>query len=111
MSQIEINLPDTLLGQLKATAKKEGVSLEQYILFALTRQTMLAPAIRKVSGNEVELQQKNFADRMNRLGRASAEELENVLRERDSVEPEADLDPETVLRLKNRIAAAKNISG
>lgn len=111
MSQIEINVPDTLLGQLKATARKEGVSLEQYILFALTRQTMLAPAICKISENESEFQQKDFAERMNRLGKASAEELENVLQERESVEPETDLKPETVLRLKNRIAEAKNVSG
>ena len=37
-------------------------------------------------------------------------ELEKVLRERESVRPESDLKPETVLRLKNRIAEAKMAS-
>lgn len=110
MSQIEINVPDTLLYQLKTTARKEGVSLEQYILFALTRQTILTPVIRKVSEKDAESQHKDFTERIKRLGNASAEELERVLRERKSVEPEPDLKPETVLRLKNRIAEAKNAS-
>ncbi len=110
MSQIEISVPDTLLNQLKTTARKEGVSLDQYILFALTRQTMLIPSIRKVSGKDAEFQHKDFTERIKRLGNASSDELDKVLQERDPVEPEPDLKQETVLLLKNRIAEAKNAS-
>ena len=108
MSQIEIGIPDTLLVQLKTTARKEGVSLEQYILFALTRQTMLSPAICKSSEKDLELQHKDFTERINRLGKASSEELEEILHERESVEPDLGLEQETVLRFKNRIAETKN---
>jgi len=107
MSQIEISIPDTLLVQLKTTARKEGVSLEQYILFALTRQTMLSPAIRKLSEKDSELQHKEFTERIIRLGKASSEDLEKILKERESAVPEPGLEQETVLRFKNRIAEAK----
>jgi DNA-directed RNA polymerase specialized sigma54-like protein len=108
MSQIEISIPDTLLVQLKKTARKEGVSLEQYILFALTRQTMLSPAIHKLSEKDAESQHKDFTERINRLGKTSSEELEEILQERESVEPDPGLEQETVLRFKNRIDEAKS---
>ena len=110
MSRIEISVPDTLLYHLKAIAMEEGVSLEQYVLFALTRQAMLVPAIPKVSEKDAEFQHQDFTERMKRLGHASSEDLEKLLEEREPVEPESQSKPETVLRLKNRIAEAKNAS-
>lgn len=110
MSQIEISVPDTLMYQLKTTAREEGVSLEQYILYALTRQAILTPAIRKVTKKDAEFQRKDFNERIKRLGKASSEELEQVLQEREFVEPKSGLKQETVLRLKNRISEAKNVS-
>jgi predicted HicB family RNase H-like nuclease len=110
MSQIEISVPDTLLYQLKTSARREGVSLEQYIIFALTRQTMLTPVFRKVSEGDAEFQQNDFIERIKRLGNASSDELEKILQEREIVEPECGLEPETVLRLKNRISKTKNAS-
>lgn len=110
MSQIEISVPETLLYQLETVARSEGVPLEQYILSALTRHTMLTPFIRNVSEEDAEYQHKNFTERIKRFGKASSEELEKILRERESVMPEPDLKPETVLRLKNRIAEAKTAS-
>ncbi len=107
MSQIEINLPETLLCQLEITARREGISLEQYILFALTRQTMLASVIRGVPEEDPEYQHKDFAERIKRLGKASSKEAEKILREREHVEPEPGLGPEIVSRLKNRIDEAK----
>jgi len=55
MSQIEISLPETLLCQMEITARKEGISLDQYILFALTRQMMLTPIIRNVSDEDADV--------------------------------------------------------
>ncbi|MCP4351690.1 MAG: toxin-antitoxin system HicB family antitoxin [Desulfobacterales bacterium] len=110
MSQIEISLPETLLYQLETEAGREGISLEQYILFALTRQTMLTPVIRNVSEKDAEHQHKDYAERIKRLGKASSEELDEILRERETVVPGPDLKPETVPRLKNRIAEAKAAS-
>jgi hypothetical protein len=75
MSQIEISVPETLLYQLETSARKEGVSLDRYILFALTRQTVLTPFIRDVSEEDAEYQHKDFTERIKRLGKASSEEL------------------------------------
>ena len=69
---------------------------------------MLTPAIRKLSENDSELQHKDFTERIKRLGKASSEDLEKILQEREAVEPEPGLEQETVLRFKNRIAEAKN---
>lgn len=110
MSQIKISVPDTLLYQMKKSARREGVSLEQYIVFALTRQTMLIPVIRKVSEGDAEFQQNDFIERIKRLGKASSEELEKILQEREIAEPESGLDPQTVLQLKNRLSKAKDAS-
>ena len=71
---------------------------------------MLTPAIRNAPGEDAEYQHKDFAERVKRLGKASSEELKKLLRERESVRPESGLKPETVLRLKNRIAKAKKAS-
>ncbi len=108
MSQIEINLPETLRYQLEITARKEGVPLDQYIVFALTRQAMLTSVIHNVPEGDTEHQHEDFTERVKRLGKASSEELDEILQEREHVEPEPGLKPEIVSRLKNRIAEAKN---
>ena len=42
MSQIEISVPDTLLYQLKTSARREGVSLEQLYCYWFFRLKLLA---------------------------------------------------------------------
>jgi hypothetical protein len=41
MSRLTLRLPETLHQQLANLAEGEGVSLNQYIVYALTRQTTL----------------------------------------------------------------------
>jgi predicted HicB family RNase H-like nuclease len=38
MSRLTLRLPETLHRQLATQAQREGVSLNQYIVYALTRQ-------------------------------------------------------------------------
>lgn len=107
MSQIEISVPETLLYQMEITARKEGVSVEEYILFALTRQTMLTSAIKRVPEENLVYQNKDFADQLKRLGTASSKEMEKILRERETVNAEPELEQKTVSHLKSLIAEAK----
>ena len=85
-------------------AQCEGVSLSQYALFALTRQTTLSYTVKSVSETETTQQRAAFAALLNRLGQASFSEIEKIMQEREVVEPETGLTPEVVKRLQNRIA-------
>jgi hypothetical protein len=57
MARFTVRLPETLHKELTALAKREGVSLNRYIVYALTRQVTLAGAIQAVPDEEVTRQQ------------------------------------------------------
>jgi uncharacterized protein (DUF1778 family) len=103
MSRLTLRLPETLHQQLAYLAEGEGVSLNQYIVYALTRQAALAHAIQVVPEAEVEQQQQSFQLLIKQLGQASSAEIESVLATREQTEPEADLSSDVVARLQERI--------
>jgi len=107
MSQLALKLPDTLRHQLETLAQGEGVSLSQYTLFALTRQTTLSYQVQSVPEKDVAQQRNDFANLLNSLGQASFSEIEKIMQEREVVEPEPGLTPEVVKRLQERIANQK----
>lgn len=84
------------------------MSLNQYIVYALTRQAALAPAIQVVPQPEVERQQQAFQSLIKQLGQASSTELESVLASREQTEPEADLSADVISRLKEKIHTGRN---
>ena len=69
MSRLTLRLPETLHQQLTQQARNEGVSLNQYIVFQLTRMTTVT---------DLEQQRQAF-DGL--LGRYPVEEAEAGLRE------------------------------
>jgi predicted HicB family RNase H-like nuclease len=103
MSRLTLRLPETLHQQLAHLAEGEGVSLNQYIVYTLTRQTALAYALQVVPEAEVEQQQQAFQLLIKQLGQASSAEIESVLATREQTEPEADLSSDVVARLQERI--------
>lgn len=107
MSQLTLKLPETLRHQLETLAQGEGVSLNQYILFALTRQTTLSYHVQSVPDKDVAQQRSDFANLLNSLGQTSFSEIEKVMQEREVVEPEPGLTPEVVKRLQQRIENRK----
>jgi len=104
MARITVRLPGTLHNQLTALAGREGISLNQYIVYALTRQVTLAYTVQAVPEQAVAQQRASFMALLQRLGQASFDEIEAVLAEREAVEPEAGLDPEVIARLQKRLA-------
>lgn len=60
MSRLTLRLPETLHQQLARLAEGEGVSLKQYIVYALTRQATLSQAIQVIPEAEIEQQQQAF---------------------------------------------------
>ncbi len=103
MSRLTLRLPETLHQQLAHLAESEGVSLNQYIVYALTRQAVLAHGIQVVPDVEVEQQHQAFQLLINQLGQASPTEIKSILATREQTEPEAELSPEVVARLQERI--------
>ena len=103
MSRLTLRLPETLHQQLAHLADGEGVSLNQYIVYALTRQTTLAYKVSTISEVEVKQQQQMFQLLKNKLGEASSDRIESVLATRELVEPEAELNADIVTLFQAKI--------
>lgn len=105
MSRLTLRLPDSLHRQLSDQAKQEGISLNQYIVYALTREATVAYTVRPVS--DTASQKVAYAALLEKLGRASFDEIRAVLDERESVEPEDGLSADVVARMKQKLSSSK----
>lgn len=103
MSRLTLRLPETLHKQLAHLAENEGVSLNQYIVYALTCQAVLAHEIQVIPEVDVEQQKQAFQSLLKQLGQASTSEIESVLATREQVDAEAELSPDAVAHLQERI--------
>ncbi len=103
MSRLTLRLPETLYQQLTHLADGEGMSLNQYIVDALTRQTTLAYTVLTVADVEVKQQQQTFQSLKKKLGQASSDEIESVLATRELVEPEPELSADVIALIQTRI--------
>lgn len=109
MSRLTLRLPETLHQQLANLADGEGVSLNQYIVYALTRQVTLAYSVSAVPKEEIQQQKLSFNSLVQDLGKASLSEIATVLAERETVSPEKELDSNTVALLQQKIQEAGKI--
>jgi hypothetical protein len=98
VSRLTLRLPESLHQHLCSLAEKEGISLNHYIVYTLTRQVTLVQNSSALAESE-----KIYREQIARLGMASAAEIEAALSAREVVEPEADLPAEVVSRLKQRV--------
>lgn len=103
MSRLTLQLPETLHRQLEAQAKREGVSLNQYIVYALSRQLTQSYTVQAVSEATVVQQQAQFTALLRHAGQASPETIRAVLASREHVQSEPDLAPDTVAQLRARL--------
>jgi predicted HicB family RNase H-like nuclease len=104
MSRLTLRLPETLHRQLETLAKRENTPLNQYIVYALTRQVTLVYPVQAISEEAVAQQRTDFTALLQSLGQASFEEIEKVMAKREGVEPERGLNPKVVRRLQRRLA-------
>lgn len=104
MGRLTVRLPGTLHDQLAAIAEREGVSLNQYIVYALTRQVTWAYTVQAVPEQAVARQRASFTALLQSLGQASFDAIEAVMAEREEVEPEVGLSPEVTMRLREHLA-------
>ncbi|OWY68325.1 toxin-antitoxin system HicB family antitoxin [cyanobacterium TDX16] len=110
MSRLTVRLPETLHHQLVRLAQSEGVSLNQYIVYALTRQVTSAYTVEALSETTRARQKEFFNTLLQSLGQASAAEIEVVMAEREFVEPEESLTSEVISRWQERMSNKKTSS-
>jgi hypothetical protein len=114
VSRLTLRLPETLHQQLAKVAEEEGVSLNQYIVYALTRQTSLNFNVQELNlsiasahSDEIEHQETSFKSLKNRLGEASLSDVLGILADREVVNCEPELTTNTIDRLREKIRAVK----
>lgn len=108
MSRLTLRLPETLHRQLETLAQTEETSLNQYIVYALTRQVTLAYTVQPLSERAVAEQNASFTALLQDLGQASFAEVEQVMAARDKAEPEEGLTPEVVQAITSRIVEKRH---
>lgn len=106
MSRLTLRLPETLHQQLINLAQSEGVSLNQYIVYALTRQVASNYTVQIINVEEVNQQQQAFQALQKYLGQASSNEIKSALDKREVVQPEEELSPEIIAHFRQRIRDA-----
>ena len=103
MGRLTLRLPQTLHERLCELADQEGVSLNQYIVYALTRQMTLDYTAQAVPERAIAEQRASYAALLDRLGKATFDEIQAVMDEREPAEPETGLDAEAMQRLRERM--------
>lgn len=82
MSRLTLRLPESLHRQLDALAKSEAVSLNQFIVFALTRQVTSAYTVQPVADETRAEQRAAFAQLLEKLGTTTDKEIKQTLAQR-----------------------------
>jgi len=100
MSRLTLRLPNTLHDQIRALAEVENVSINQYVVYALTRQVTRAYDVQQVPEKALREQSVAYRALLESLGETSFEEIKKTLDEREEVEPERSLDTQTIEKLK-----------
>ncbi len=103
MSRLTLRLPETLHQQLSHQASQEGVSLNQYIVYALTRQVSQNYVVESVAVETLKQQNTLFQELVNSLGHATPEELQAALGAREIVGSEPELNPAAIVKLQQKI--------
>jgi len=103
MARLTLRLPDTLHRELEALAEHEAVSLNQYIVYALTRQTTLAYTVQQVPEKVVSEQRAAYNALLQSLGPATADAITVALNSREPAEANEGLTPEVVAQLRERL--------
>lgn len=108
MGQLVLDLPEVLQQQLETLAKSEGVAVNELVVEVLTQRIALAYTMRIVPQAEIAQQRVAFAALLQSLRRGSPEEVARALAQRERVEPESELSPETIARVKKLINERRN---
>ena len=108
MRRLTLRLPETLFHRLELLADSEGVSLNQYLFFALAQSVARAYRTIPVAKDKIERQHAQLDQLITSLGVASDEEFDAILTEGEFDENGPGLDQELVARIEAKRAAASH---
>ena len=97
MSRLTVRLPSSLHQKLINLAQHEGISLNQYIVYALTLQTSLAYTVQTIPETDLKQQQESFDNLLTELGEASEAEVDAFLAKRETIAPERGLNGDRIV--------------
>ena len=107
MNEVTLQLPKTLYRNLEILAEREAVPLTQYIIYVLTRQITGDYTVKVIPEEDAIRQKESFNSLLKKWGKIPPSETDKILDRREPAEPEAEMDPEAVSKLKTRIAHNK----
>lgn len=107
MGRFTVRLPDTLHRRLEWQAKQEGVSLNQYVVYALTQHTTPAYTIQMVPEADVQQQQERWQALLNQLGTPDGEVAAAFLAQREYEELEDEETAELIAKVEAKLATLK----
>ncbi len=108
MSRLTLRLPETLHHKLVNLAKSEGVSLNQYIVYALSCQIHSNYTVNTLSEQEVEEQKQLFNNLVADLGNLEEEQVKSILNQRERVTSEEELPTDIKAKLIAKIKQTKS---
>jgi poly(A) polymerase Pap1 len=108
MSRLTVRLPETLHQQLVNLAQKEGISLNQYIVYALTRQVSIAYTVTSLSENDIIQQNQSFSHLIQELGEIDDKTIDIILSQRKKVTSNNELSQEIFDKLSQKISRKKS---
>lgn len=82
MGRFTVRLPDSLHQELETQATQEGVSLNQFIVYALTRQISSGYTVQVTPKTIIKEQRERYEAILATLGESSEEKTEAYLKER-----------------------------
>jgi len=108
MGRFTVRLPDTLHHELESQAQQEGVSLNQYLVYALTQKVTPVYTIQVVSDAEIQRQEKRITALLKRLGILTHDEMRNFLNNREVEEPEDAETAALIARVEAKLATIES---
>jgi len=106
MGRFTLRLPETLHHELETRAAQEGVSINQYVVYALTRHVAAAYTVQVLPEEHLKEQRQRYAQLLEGLGEPSVKATKEFLAERELAETEEGLTDELAARMEAKIAAA-----
>lgn len=103
MGRFTLRLPETLHNELESRAQQEGVSLNQYIVYTLTRQVASTYTIQVLPEETIKQQKVSFEKLLDSLGEPSLSATKVFLAEREMGTREDDLTGEMLTRLEEKM--------
>lgn len=105
MARLSLRLPETLHHQLRSEARREGVSINHYLVYLLAQRAPTAYSVSVTTPEEIEAQKASFDALLRSLPTGTDDEIRRALAERELPPPEERAPAELVVRFERRAGA------